>query len=175
MKIEKTIQIEQLVITESHNQPIKIVLGERSPSEPKRESYLVLDKKDCSNYRIPLSPDIIGHALVCSFESRGTLAFHTIGPLEGTLNYQSLDDNDLLVVSLEQKEVITPSGRMSPPEYEDRSWTLELSSLLRFGGTIDSQSFPFYKFFLDLKEEEYKECKTLFPNPFFRLKLRFVK
>ncbi|MEK7075083.1 MAG: hypothetical protein AAB968_04945, partial [Patescibacteria group bacterium] len=67
------------------------------------ESSLTLDADICTRYNIPISLDLIGRTLACSFESREL-------PLQGDNNgnervdMESLGSDDLQIKSLKKTE-----------------------------------------------------------------------
>ena len=153
-----------------NNVPFQIVL-EGDPFRREQESSLTFDTDTCVRYNIPMSLDLVGRTLVCSFESREL-------PLrnKGHVDMESLENDNLAIHSLKRSEVVSPSFGMIPPsKHSEVSRTLELSS---FGGG-DGIHFsplpcPFYRIVLELSDEEYEECKALSPTSVIKASFRLA-
>lgn len=129
------------------------------------ESSLTLDADMCAWYNIPMSLDLIGRTLVCSFESR-ELHLH-----DDRVNTESLTNDKLQIQSLEKSETITSVFYTVPPsKYNQSSRILKLSSFGDGDGMhIHIMPCPFYRFIIELTDEEYEACKALPANSIFKV------
>lgn len=172
MRLCKELRIHEVKATESSNAPFEIVLWDNFLQ--RHESTLVLDADACAQYGIPMSLDIVGLSLACSFESREV-------PLVGEKGMERLDmasvaSNTLMLSALKQSETATVVFYTVPPsKIEEVTRTLELSS---FGGG-DGIHFhvmpcPFYQFIFELTQEEYETCKAFSPLVVFKVDFRLM-
>ena len=160
MQITKEFRIHEVRAARG-NASFQIVL-EGDPFRRNGESSLTLDADTCARFGIPMSLDLVGHTLVCSFESR-ELPLETNGHFKGHVDMKSLGSDDLAIHSLHKSERVSPSFGMIPPsKHSEVSRTLELSS---FGGGDGMHPSllpcPFYRIVLELTEEEYEMCRAL--------------
>ena len=171
MEITKELKIQGISGSTVFNAPFQIVL-EGDSFRRNEESSLTLDLDTCAYYNIPISFELVGRTLVCSFKSREL-------PLknDGYVDMKSLKNDDLAIHSLKKsEEVVSPSFRMSLPSKNiEVLRTLELSS---FGGGdgihLSPLPCPFYRFVLDLTDEEFEECKALPPTSVFEASFRLL-
>lgn len=163
MRITKQFKIFEIRATETPNAPFQIILA-GNPLKLNQEnlSSLTLDANTCIQYNIPISLDLVGRNLVCSFESREL-------PLQDDgkhINIGSLGNDELHIQSLKKNETISPIFYTIPPsKHEEILRTLEL---LSFGGGdgmhIHIMPCPFYHFIIELTDEEYEMCKAMPAN-----------
>lgn len=152
------------------NAPFQIVL-EGNSFRREEESSLTLDTDTCSRYNIPMSFDLVGRTLICSFESR-ELSFKD----NNFVDMNSLESDDLNISSLSKNESIWSSfGTISPSKHSKVSRTLTLSSFGGGDGIHPSPlPCPFYRVVLELTDEEYEACKVLPPNSIFKVNFRLA-
>ncbi|MFH1233722.1 MAG: hypothetical protein V1649_03700 [Patescibacteria group bacterium] len=174
MEITKELRIWEVKAARVSNTPFQIVLeGNRFRRE--EESSLMLDLNTCARYNIPMSLDLVGRTLVCSFENR-ELPLKNNGHFKGYVDMESLKNDNLMIHSLKRSEIVSPSFGMIPPaKHSEVSRTLTLSS---FGGGdgihLSPLPCPFYRFVLELSDEEYEECKVLPPTSVFKASFRLA-
>ena len=164
MNITKEFRIHEVRAAKISNAPFQIVL-ESNPFRQNGRSYLTLNMDTCAHFDIPMSLEIVGRTLVCSFNS------HEL-PLKANEHlWNHVDSNDLEIRSLQRNEQVSPSlGLIPPSKHIETSRTMELSSFGGGDGIHPSPlPCPFYRIILELTEEEYEECKTLPPASVFRL------
>lgn len=166
MQITKEFRVHEVRATNMANAPFQITL-QGNPLKLNQEnlSYLTLNADTCARYSIPMSLDLIGRTLVCLFESRQHSLQHN--PL-----YNDFFDNDeLQIQSLKKTETVLSLFYSVPPsKYNEVSRTLELSS---FGGGdgmhMHIMPCPFYRFIIELTDEEYEACKALPAHSIFKV------
>lgn len=123
MKIVKELQIQEIRVTRASNAPFQIIFG--------GESSLTVDAKTCARYQIPVSLDLVGRILICTFQSQEVSLLQE-GDWKGFADFKTLEDNDLRINSLSREEVVFTIFNMKPPtKYTKVVQTLKLSS---FGG-----------------------------------------
>ena len=174
MQITKEFKIHEVKAARVSNAPFQIVL-EGNPFRRERESSLTLDTDTCTRYNIPMSLELVGRTLICSFESR-ELPLKNDGHFKGHVDVESLDSDTLAIHSLKRSEVVSPSFGMIPPaKHSEVSRTLELSS---FGGGdgmhLSPLPCPYYRIVLELSDEEYEACKALSPTSVIKASFRLA-
>lgn len=175
MNITKEFRIHAVTAARVSNAPFQIVL-EGNPFRRDKESSLTLDAETCARFGIPMSLELVGRRLVCSFESR-ELPLEDSGLFKGRPDMKQLDHDDLAIRSLHKNERVTPLffGTIPSSKHAEMSRTLELSS---FGGGDgihpSSLPCPFYRIVLELTEEEYEACKALPPTSVMHASFRFA-
>jgi len=174
MQITREFRIHEVKAARVSNAPFQIVL-EGNPFRREEESSLTLDTDTCARYNIPMSLDLVGRTLVCSFESR-ELPLKNNGHFKGHVDMESLENDNLAIHSLKRSEVVSSFFGMIPPsKHSEVSRTLELSS---FGGGDgihpSSLPCPFYRIVLELSDEEYEECKALSPTSVIKASFRLA-
>jgi hypothetical protein len=167
MQILHELRIREVSATIVTNAPFRIEC-EGNPFSDENRSSLVLNRIICERYSIPMSVDIAGRILICLFESR-ELPLEKEGHFKDAVDQRSLGDDDLGIKSLERKEVISPMLGLIPPAN-----SIEIYRILRlssFGGDDMCQMMPcpFYRFTLELTEDEYETCKALAPSSKFEV------
>lgn len=168
MRITKQFRICEVRAGEASNAPFQIILL-HNVLKREEESSLTLDINTCARYNIPMSLDLVGYTLICSFESR-ELPFYNNGREEGRVDTRSLRNDELQILSLKSSRSMSPVFYTIPPsKYTQSSKTLELSS---FGGG-DSMHMhimpcPSYRFIVELTDEEYEACNVLPANSVFK-------
>jgi hypothetical protein len=173
MQITKQFKIFEVRATKVTNASFQIILA-GNPMRLNQEnlSSLTLDLSTCIQYNIPMSLDLVGRNLICSFENREL-------PLQNNgqrINIKSLGNDELQIQSLKKNETISPIFYTIPPsKYEEVLRTLELSS---FGGGdsmhIHMMPCPFYHLIIELTDEEYEMCKVMPANSVVRVNFRLA-
>lgn len=157
MKIVKELKISSVSGTLISNAPYKFTLSDPQLQwTEEKESSMSVDADTCARHSVSPSLDLVGRTLVCSFES------HEL-PLkdEKYVNWGVVGDDNVPVKSLEMKEKVTVAYFQLPPgKNTSVSHILELMTHAD-GGRYTLLPCPFYRFFLDLTNEEYEECKAL--------------
>ena len=163
MQITKEFRIQEVKATRVSNAPFQLVL-EGNPFRQNGESTLTFDTDTLARFGIAMSLDLVGRTLVCSFESR-ELPLESNGHLKGHVDIKAVTSDDLAIHSLHKNERVSPSfGIIPPSKHSEVSRTLELSSFGGGDGIHPSPlPCPFYRFSLELTEEEYEACKVLSP------------
>lgn len=169
MQITKELRIHEVKATRANNVPFQIILGGNYLRQ-EEESSLTLDADICTRYNIPISLDLIGRTLACSFESR-ELPLQGDNNGNGRVDMESLGSDDLQIKSLKKTEITLSVFHTIPPsKYNQISQTLELSS---FGGGDGMRMHiipcPFYHFLVELNDEEYEACRALPANSVFKV------
>ena len=156
------------------NAPFQIVLEDGS-FKRNRESSLTLDVDTCARFGIPMSLELVGRMLVCSFESYD-IPLEVDGHFKGQVDMKTVTSDDLAIRSLHKNERVSASFSAIPPsKHSEVSRTLELSSFGGGDGIHPSPlSCPFYRIVLKLTEEEYEECKVLPPASVIRMSFRLA-
>jgi hypothetical protein len=174
VQITKEFRIHEVKAARVSNAPFQIVL-EGNPFRRNGESSLTLDADTCMRFSIPMSLDLVGRTLICSFESR-ELPLEANGHFKGHVDMKALDTDDLAIHSLHKNERVSPSFGMIPPsKHSEVSRTLELSSFGGGDGIHPSpMPCPFYRIVLELTEEEYEACKALPPTSVIRTSFRLA-
>jgi hypothetical protein len=168
MQIMKEYRIGEFSISRSDNAPFRIEL-DRTSWDVKEKSSLSLDRATCKRYKIPLTLDLVGRTMICSFESKELPLLE--GEWKGHVDYLSVRNDDLQIQSIEKKEAIRPMFNRIPPSKSNTAvCIMKLSS---FGGG-DGMHFhilpcPFYEITLELTEDEYEACRALSPTAVFRI------
>ena len=110
-----------------------------------------------------MSLDLVGRRIICSFESR-ELPLQKVGDWKRYVDMGSVGKDDLVIKSLERNELVleVSFGTALPPKHSEVSRTMNLSSFGEGDGMHPHvMPCPFYRFFLELTEEEYEGCKAL--------------
>ena len=114
-----------------------------------------------------MSLDLVERILVCSFESHRIPVENKESRKKRVSKY-SLSDDDLEIKLLERREEMMPLFYTIPSSKKSSiSQTLELRTPCR-GDRLSFVPCPFYHFFLDLTDKEYRTCKALSGNTVFR-------
>lgn len=174
MQITKELRIQEVKAARVSNASFQIVL-EGNPFRRNGESILTFDADTLSRFGIAMSFDLVGRALVCSFESR-ELPLESNGYFKGRVDMKAVTSDDLAIHSLRKNERVSPSFGMIPPsKHSEVSRTLKLSSFGGGDGIHPSPlPCPFYRISLELTEEEYEECKALPPTSVVRASFRLA-
>ncbi len=169
MQITKEFRIHEVKAARVSNAPFQIIL-EGNLFRREDESSLTLDTETCVRYNIPMSLDLVGRTLVCSFESR-ELPLKNDGHFEGLVDMELLENDNLAIHSLKRNEVISSSfGVIPPSKHSEVSRVLKLSSFGGGDGIHPSPlPCPFYRIILELTDEEYEACKVLPPTSVFKV------
>ena len=172
VQITKEFRIQEVKAARVSNAPFQIVL-EGNPFRREGESSLTFDTDTCTRFGIPMSLDLVGRTLVCSFESH-ELPLESNGHFKGHVDMKAITSDDLAIHSLKRSEVVSPSFGMIPPsKHSEVSRTLELSSFGGGDGIHPSPlPCPFYRITLELTEKEYEACKALPPTSVIRASFR---
>ena len=131
----------------------------------------MLGADTCARYNIPMSLDLVGRMLICSFKSRELPQNSNRG-----IDKRFLLSDDVMICLLKKTEAMIPYFAVIPPSKQSKvSRTLELSS---FGGGaamhFHIMPCPFYKIILELTDEEYEACKELPPTSVFKISFRLA-
>ncbi len=172
MQITEKLMICKIEATRSDSAPFKLTL-ENNRGE---ESSLLLDSNTCTRYKIPISLNLTGRTLVCSFESR-ELPLQNDGHFLflGQFTKEPPRNDDLEIQSLNKEEIIKPTFMSIPPsKHIEILRTLKLSSFGGEGIHFHTTPCPFYRFILELTEKEYNICKALPEATVFKVNFRFV-
>lgn len=174
MQITKPFKICEVKATDASNAPFQIILLHNALKR-EEESSLTFDTDTRVRYNIPLSFNLVGRTLICSFESR-ELSLRDDNHGNGRVDTESLGSDDLQIQSLKKNEVTLSIFYTIPPsKYNQVSQTLELSS---FGGDdgmrVHIMPCPFYRFITELTDEEYEACKDLPVNSVFKVSFNLV-
>lgn len=169
MQITKEFRIQEVKATRASNAPFQIVL-EGNYLRRDEESSLTLDADTCARYNIPMSFDLVGRTLICSFWSRA-LPLRYDDYEDGRADTESVNSDELQIQSLKRNETMAFIFYSVPPsKYNEVSRTLELAS---FGGGDGMHPHimpcPFYRFIVELTDEEYEACKDLPANSIFKV------
>ncbi|MBI3589046.1 MAG: hypothetical protein HY093_01350 [Candidatus Liptonbacteria bacterium] len=169
MQITKELTIQEVRGKNVSNVPYQILLA-GDPLRHNEQSSLTLDKRTWDKPGINWTINAAGYKLACSFESR------EIPLKDNRLDTSSLESDDLMIKSLEKTESLSLIRNMIPPaKHAYVSRTLELSS---FGGGDGIHPTPtpcpFYRFTLELTEEEYEACKALPATSVLKVSFRLV-
>ena len=166
MRIMKEFVIQEVKATRSINVPFQIMLTD-NPRRINQEdvSSLVLDANICTQYNIPIALNLIGRALMCSFENR------ELSLENDRINSKSLGNDDLQIQSLKKNETESSIFYSVPPsKYTQVLRILELSS---FGGGNDMHVHimpcPFYRFIIEWTDEKYDAYKALPAHSVFKV------
>ena len=173
MRITREFIIHKVEATRASS-AFQIVL-EGNPFRREEESFLTFDKDTCARYNIPMSLNLVGRTLICSFESR-ELPLKNDEHFKGHVDMESLENDNLAIYSLKRSEVISPSLEMIPPSKHSKVLrTLKLSSFGGGDGIHPSPlPCPFYRIVLELSDEEYEECKALSPTSVIKASFRLA-
>lgn len=169
MQITKPFKICEVKATDASNAPFQIILLHNALKR-EEESSLTFDTDTRVRYNIPLSFNLVGRTLICSFESR-ELSLQGDDIAMERIDRRQLSSDELQIQSLKKIEVTFPIFYTIPPsKYNQMSQTLELSS---FGGgdsmRMHIMPCPFYRFLVELTNEEYEACKALPANSVFKV------
>ncbi|GEM_PF-3392727 len=164
MQITKEFRICEVKAARVSNAPYEIILENENLFARESKSSLTLDTDACDRNSIRMSFDLVGRTLICSFESR-KLKVKADEPFRWD---RKLSDEDLHMKSLERKEeTLLLTYTVPPSKNSIISQKLELKTLLG-GGRLSPMPCPFYHFFLDLTDKEYRTVKTLSASTVFR-------
>lgn len=160
MELIREFKISEVKITNISNAPIQITLDGNLGID--KNSVLVMNREISDEYKIPITRDLVGRIIICTFSSK-KLHLEQDGSWEERVKTEELEKNDLLVRSLEKKEIRIPFLSLLPPfVHLTVLRILELSSFVKGDGVHPtSSSVPFYYFYLELKEPDYEYCKKL--------------
>lgn len=166
MLLIKKFRIQEIRATNVSIAPFTFILNDAQ--QPANESFLVMNVEIGNRYHIPMSLDIIGRELVCSFQNREALQDFAGGPNE----FITVSDEDLKIVALTSRETANLNWGLLPiaPKFETER-TFELVS---FGDENGIRLCPFYRFKFSLTRSEYQSCKKLPPNSIFKASFHLV-
>ncbi len=171
MRITKEFRIQDVKTTRISNAPFQIML-DGNPFRREEKSSLKLDADTCARYHIPISLDLLGKTLICSFESH-ELPLKDNGCFKGLINMELLKNDDLMIHSLSKNETVSPHLEIIPPlKHYEISRTLKLLSF--DGGAGNPRPCPFYQIVLELSDEEYEACKALPATSVIRVNFRLA-
>lgn len=162
MVITKELMIQEVKAARISNAPYEIVLESARLFEREKRSSLTFDANACARHGIPMSLDLVGRTLICSFESR------KLRTKNESFMSRRLLEQDLCMESLVREEETSLLSYTVPPSKKlVISQTLELKTYA-CGGRYSTLPCPLYHFFLDLTDKEYRTCKALSATTVFR-------
>ncbi len=167
--------IAKVEATNVSNAPFRIFL-ENEKYDTKKEIILTMDAKTCVRYGIPMSLDIVGKKIVCYLESEinNDNEENKNAPSKKTKQKQSreIQDDELRIKSLKKKEEYYSYASLLKNDGSVKR-KLELISFNEGDGMhFHIIPCPFYHLFLDLTDEEFKECKELTGEMIFRVNFK---
>ena len=169
VELRKELGICEVRATNVSNASFRVVLEGRPFGGKDSESNLTLDVATCARYKIPKALRLVRRTLVCTFQSR-ELSLQQEGKWKNHVDFKAIENDDLEIELLRREETITSNFDIIPPRKFDRtSRTLVLSSFGKGDGIhLHIIPCPFYRFVLDLTDEEYEACKALPANSAFK-------
>ena len=156
MEITKKLKITEVKATNISNAPFQIISHNPIDGDEK-DSSLMIDEETFVKYKIPREFGLVGKVLTCLFVSRES-------------KERFSDRNSLEIKSIEKKEITSLLPHAIPASKAEKV-TIKLILSTQGGyGRFSAILCPFFKFSLDLTEEEYVLCKNLSPETEFELK-----
>ena len=162
MQIARKLQVLEIKASLFRNEPFKVILKGQSFSDA-YFSTVVFDQATCKRFNIPMTTELVGKFLLCSFESREISQINKASELKAALK-----PDDLTIEAVERKEITTYPLLILPlNKLETVSFKLKLS-----GGAVDN--CPCYRFVLELNETEYAAVKAFPPGTVFSMKVQIA-